>query len=95
MTPFGGYGESRDHIYWEIRAIYHNKSAAIVTAATLVTGELQVPFLPFLGHQPTNSLTHPTTLQQLQHTPENSEVYDLWSDCRGDSAFGIGCLAIT
>jgi hypothetical protein len=25
----------------------------------------------------------------------NSEVYGLWSDCRGDSAFGIGCLAIT
>jgi hypothetical protein len=25
----------------------------------------------------------------------NSEVYDLWSDCRGDSAVGIGCLAIT
>jgi hypothetical protein len=24
-----------------------------------------------------------------------SEVYDLWSDCRGDRAFGIGCLAIT
>jgi hypothetical protein len=23
----------------------------------------------------------------------NSEVYDLWSDCRGDSAFGFGCLA--
>jgi hypothetical protein len=26
---------------------------------------------------------------------ESSEVYDLWMDCRGDSAFGIGCLAIT
>jgi hypothetical protein len=82
--------------------IYHNKSAAIVTAATLVTGELQVPFLPFLGHQPTNSLNRqlktlpPTTpLQQLPLTTENSEVYDLWSDCRGDSAFVIGCLAIT
>jgi hypothetical protein len=76
--------------------IYHDNSAAIVTAATLVTGELQVPFLPFLGHQPTNSLTHQLkTLQQLQLTTENSVVYDLWSDCRGDSAFGIGCLAIT
>jgi hypothetical protein len=85
--------------------IYHNNSAAFVTAATLVTGELQVPFLPFLGYQPTNLLT----LQQLlqlrrllqtlfpKTTPlsNNSEVYDLWTDCRGDSAFGIGCLAIT
>jgi hypothetical protein len=26
---------------------------------------------------------------------QSSEVYDLWADCRGDSAFGIGCLAIT
>jgi hypothetical protein len=77
--------------------IYISNSAAIVTAATLVTGELQVSFLPFLGYQ----LTHPPT-QKLSHnsldtqlTTENSEVYDLWSDCRGDSAFGIGCLAIT
>jgi hypothetical protein len=37
--------------------IYHNNSAAIVTAATLVTGELQVPFLPFPGYQ----LTQPPT----------------------------------
>jgi hypothetical protein len=73
--------------------IYHNNSAAIVTAATLVTGELQVPFLPCLV---TNSLNRQLqTLQQLQLTTENSEVYDLWSDCRGDSAFGMGCLAIT
>jgi hypothetical protein len=35
----------------------------------------------------TNSLT--------QLTIENSEVYDLWTDCREDSAFDIGCLAIT
>jgi hypothetical protein len=49
-------------------------------------------------------------LQQLQHSLDtnfffsdlpnsgyqlSSGVYDLWSDCRGDSAFGIGCLAIT
>jgi hypothetical protein len=40
---------------------------------------------------PNNSPTALTTLL----TTENSEVYDLWSDCRGDSAFGIGCLAIT
>jgi hypothetical protein len=26
---------------------------------------------------------------------ESSEVYDLWADCREDSAFGIGCLATT
>jgi hypothetical protein len=56
-----------------------------------ITGELQVPFLPFLGYQ----LTQPPTLQQLQLTTESSEVYDLWSDCRGDSAFDIGSLAIT
>jgi hypothetical protein len=97
---------------------YHNNSSAIVTAATLVTGELQVPFLPFLGYQPTQPPTEnsPTTpwiptpssysfnsldtnslqlLLQLQLTTENSEVYDLWTDCREDSAFGIGCLAIT
>jgi hypothetical protein len=78
--------------------MYHNNSAAIVTAATLVTGELQVPFLPFLGYQLTNSTSNSNqllTLQQLQLTTENSEVYDLWTDCREDSAFGIGCLAIT
>jgi hypothetical protein len=76
--------------------LYHSNSAAIVTAATLVTGELLVPFL-FRGYQLTNS-----TLQQLRRLwrPNpgyqlNSEVYDLWSDCREDNAFGIGCLAIT
>jgi hypothetical protein len=26
---------------------------------------------------------------------QSSEVYDLWVDCREDSAFGFGCLAIT
>jgi hypothetical protein len=32
----------------------------------------------------------------LATNSENSEVYDLWTDCRGDSAFGIvDCLAIT
>jgi hypothetical protein len=88
--------------------IYHNNSVAIVTAATLVTGELQVPFL-FPGYQLTHSPTQ--TLQQLPSSPKTtpnsklpsaaqlqwqlSEVYDLWTDCRGDSAFGIGCLAIT
>jgi hypothetical protein len=53
--------------------------------------------------------THSTANSKLNNSPttpwiptpsiysktENSEVYDLWSDCRGDSAFGIGCLAIT
>jgi hypothetical protein len=24
-----------------------------------------------------------------------SEIYNLWTDCRDDTAFGIGCLAIT
>jgi hypothetical protein len=63
--------------------------------------------LPSFPWSPTNQLTHSPTqlsnnsldtnsLQLLQLTTENSEVYDLWSDCRGDSAFGIvGCLAIT
>jgi hypothetical protein len=66
----------------------------MVTAAALVTGELLVPFLPFLGYELNsfNSLTTPKTELRI---PLNSEVYDLWSDCRGDSAFGIGCLAIT
>jgi hypothetical protein len=77
--------------------MYHNNSAAIVTAATLVTGELQVPFLPRI---PTHSLTQLSnnsynSFQLLQLTTENSEVYDLWTDCREDSAFGIGCLTIT
>jgi hypothetical protein len=32
----------------------------------------------------------------VTNSAENSEVYDLWTDCREDSAFGIvGCLAIT
>jgi hypothetical protein len=87
--------------------IYHNNSAAIVTAATLVIGELQVPFLfPWIPTHQLNSPTTPKTtpnlqLQQLSHstatglTTESSGVYDLWSDCRGDSAFGFGCLAIT
>jgi hypothetical protein len=89
-------------------SIYHNTSAVNITAATLVTGELQVPFLPWLP-------THSTQLQQLSWIPTtptlqlaelselsrnsqyrlNSEVYDLWADGREDSAFSIDCLAIT
>jgi hypothetical protein len=43
------------------------------------------------GYQPQlQQLTEPNSGYQL-----NSEVYDLWSACRGDSAFGFGCLAIT
>jgi hypothetical protein len=42
---------------------------------------------------PTNSELFNSTATGL--TTESSEVYDLWSDCKGDSAFGIGCLAIT
>jgi hypothetical protein len=45
-------------------------------------GSLPSSFLP------TNSLTNSAA--------ENSEVYDLWTDCREDSALGIvDCLAIT
>jgi hypothetical protein len=33
--------------------------------------------------------------QLLTSATQSSEVYDLWADCRGDSAFGFGCLAIT
>jgi hypothetical protein len=42
---------------------YHSNSTAIITAATLVTGELLVPFLPFLGYELNsfNSLTTPKT----------------------------------
>jgi hypothetical protein len=40
----------------------------------------------------TNSLNRQL---KTELTTENSEVYDLWTDCREDSAFGIGCLAIT
>jgi hypothetical protein len=38
-----------------------------------------------------------TSSPKTQRTPNqlNSEVYDLWTDCREDSAFGIGFLAIT
>jgi hypothetical protein len=74
--------------------IYHSNSAAIITAATLVTGELQGPFLPWI---PTSSSpTHRTLRTELNSRYQlNSEVYDLWSDCREDSAFGIGYLAIT
>jgi hypothetical protein len=49
-------------------------------------------FLWYQLPQLTNSNSNDS---QLQLTTENSEVYDLWSDCRGDNAFGIGCLAIT
>jgi hypothetical protein len=61
------------------------------TTATLVTAELntlqpRTPWAPF-----SSLLGSPLT-----HSAENSEVYDLWTDCREDSAFGIvGCLAIT
>jgi hypothetical protein len=78
-------------------SLYHDNSAATVSTATallasiantiLVAAELQVPFLfPWIPTQ----LTHSTGL-----TTENSEVYGLWTDCREDNAFGIGCLAIT
>jgi hypothetical protein len=81
--------------------LYHDNSAVTVSTATallaslantiLVAAELQVPFLfPWL---PTPSLNYSTQLTGL--TTENSEVYDLWTDCREDSAFGIGCLGIT
>jgi hypothetical protein len=58
--------------------IYHNNSAFIVTAATLVTGELQVPFLPFLGHQPTNSLTHLTHTTTPTTPTHNWELRGIW-----------------
>jgi hypothetical protein len=89
--------------------MYHSISAAIVTAATLEPANSKFPsFLSLdtnsLNH-PLKTLTQQlsnnsfsedySTLQQLQLITENSEVYDLWSDCRGDSAFGIGFLAIT
>jgi hypothetical protein len=57
--------------------MYHNNSAANITAATLVTGELQVPFLPLLGYK----LTQPPT-QKLSNT---SGIYDLWTDGREDT----------
>jgi hypothetical protein len=61
-------------------------------------GSLPLPLDTNSTHSLTNStllLTQLLQLQQLQLTTENSEVYDLWSDCREDSAFGTGCLAIT
>jgi hypothetical protein len=54
--------------------IYHNNSAAIITAATLVTGELLVPFLPFLGYQLTHSPTQ--TLQQLPSSPKTTPNFN-------------------
>jgi hypothetical protein len=54
--------------------IYHNNSAANITAATLVTGELQVPFLPWLP-------THSTQLQQLSWIPTTPtlQLAELWT----------------
>jgi hypothetical protein len=44
----------------------------------------------------TQTLTNPSTLDTTTGlTTESSEAYDLWTDCREDSAFGIGCVAIT
>jgi hypothetical protein len=56
----------------------------------------QLPrYQPPLGYQPQLGYQ-----LQLCNSPNsgyqlNSEGYDLWSDCREDSAFGVGCLAIT
>jgi hypothetical protein len=54
---------------------YHSNSAAIITAATLSTGELLVPFLPFLGYELNsfNSLTTPKTLK-TELSELNSEL---------------------
>jgi hypothetical protein len=59
--------------------IYHNNSAAIVTAATLVTGELLVPFLPFLGYQLTQPPTQnsPTT-PSPKTTPTLQQHWGIW-----------------
>jgi hypothetical protein len=64
--------------------IYQDNSAATVSTATallasfpntiLVAAELQVPFLPFLATNSTDSLTNYL-----------SEIYDLWTDGREDT----------
>jgi hypothetical protein len=84
--------------YWIDNRIYYTSQSITIESLRTPSG-LQLTI---------HSLTQ--KLQQLQHSLDtnfffsdspntgyrlNSEVYDLWSDCRGDSAFGIGCLAIT
>jgi hypothetical protein len=54
------------------------------------TATLWIPQQLLLGYQLPPQLGY-HNWQQLTC----SEVYDLWSDCREDSAFGFGCLAIT
>jgi hypothetical protein len=72
------------HSLSQLNWVYHNNSAAIVTAATLVTGELQVPFLPFPGHRPTNSTLDTNSLQlnSTTHSPttptHNWELRGIW-----------------
>jgi hypothetical protein len=61
--------------------IYHSNSAAIITAATLVTGELLVPFLPWIPTTPTLWLPQ----LQLCNSPNsnsnsNSELSELNSE---------------
>jgi hypothetical protein len=64
--------------------VYHNNSAAIVTAATLVTGQLQVPFLPWIPtHSTANSKTPttpwiPTLSTQLNYSLSSNSKTHNW-----------------
>jgi hypothetical protein len=70
-------------------AFHYNTPLAslAIDSSLLLRRPLHSIFQQLPGYQPQLAATGLTT--------ESSEVYDLWADCRGDSAFGIGCLAIT
>jgi hypothetical protein len=70
--------------------MYHSNYAAIITAAILVTGELQVPFLGYQISSTPTTLTPKTPKTEFSEDRNsgyqlNSEVYDLWADGREDT----------
>jgi hypothetical protein len=72
---------------FQLTTEYHSNSAAIITAATLVTGELQVPFL-FPGYQLQTPNSLDTTTLRIPTTHDSnplSGIYDLRADGREDA----------
>jgi hypothetical protein len=55
---------------FQLTTEYINNSAAIITAATLVTGELQVPFLGYQLIQPPTQTLQQLLLRRLLQTPQ-------------------------
>jgi hypothetical protein len=72
-------------------ALHYNTLLAslAIDSSLLLRRLLHSIFQQLPGYQPQLSGYH------NNYNSEDSEVYDLWTDCREDSAFGIGCLAIT